>query len=309
MSIQDSIYIAAWWHSRLSSSKNVNTSSWHVQTPCLHCVYLSTILDPLARGLYDQQFLTPLNLLHLPWLFQAILGSSIFIGLSCYLLLLLFYPILEYTLGDLAGVTCLVWNFQHSACSLNQDLWNKFWFLILISDPESRFNLDLKYTIFSDMHLQSLDYVGASPRASVFLSSCTYLVTGLIGWEWILDSVGASNSFDWNLDSVGASHSFDTRFFSDYVGATVYSLPDPVEFRVDCSCCVYFFFKSQDGLCLLSYKISFIPQIFVGVDTSLCVKILCYFSHLRLLVHSCVGVLDPQDQCAVVTLVVSTSFQ
>jgi hypothetical protein len=49
----------------------------------------------------------------------------------------------------------------------------------------------------------------------------------------------------------------------------------------------------------------FITKIFVGVYTVCSVKIVCYSSHLRLLAHSGVGVLDPQDQCAVVTLVVS----
>jgi hypothetical protein len=67
---------------------------------------------------------------------------------------------------------------------------------------------------------------------------------------------------------------------------------------------VYTDFKSQDGLFLVLH-ISFIPQIFVGVDTVCSVKIMCYFSHLRLLVHSSVGVLVPQDQCEVVTLEVS----
>ncbi len=63
-------------------------------------------------------------------------------------------------------------------------------------------------------------------------------------------------------------------------------------------------FQSQDGLVLV-LQMSLIPQIFVGEYTVCSVKIACYSSHLRLLAHSCVGVLDPQDQCAVVTLVVS----
>ena len=63
-------------------------------------------------------------------------------------------------------------------------------------------------------------------------------------------------------------------------------------------------FQSQDGLFLVLHT-SLIPQIFVGVDTVFSVKIMCYSSHLKLLVHSSVGVLDSQDQCEIVTLVVS----
>ena len=61
--------------------------------------------------------------------------------------------------------------------------------------------------------------------------------------------------------------------FLDYVGATVYSLPAPVEFRVDCSCCVYIFFKSQDGLC-------FVVQDFFHTtnQTQVCVLRFCVTS-------------------------------
>ena len=109
----------------------------------------------------------------------------------------------------------------------------------------------------------------------------------------------------WNLDSVGASNSFD--WTSDYVGATVYSLPALVEFCVDCSYCTYNF--KVPGWTVFSLTYLFRPTNLCG--SGHCVFVLrfaCYFSHLRLLVHSCVGVLDPQDQCAVVTLVVNTSF-
>ena len=67
---------------------------------------------------------------------------------------------------------------------------------------------------------------------------------------------------------------------------------------------VYTDFQSQDGL-ILVIQMSLIPQIFVGEYTVCSVKIVCYSSYSRLLGHSSVGVLDPQDQCAVVTLVVS----
>jgi hypothetical protein len=40
----------------------------------------------------------------------------------------------------------------------------------MILDPKSRSNLDLKYAIYSDLHHQSLDCVGASPRASTVYS-------------------------------------------------------------------------------------------------------------------------------------------
>jgi hypothetical protein len=61
------------------------------------------------------------------------------IGCSSY-----FTLFLEYSFGHLAAVTFLVWNFQHSTSSPQQESWNNCWILILISDPESEFNLDLK---------------------------------------------------------------------------------------------------------------------------------------------------------------------
>jgi hypothetical protein len=44
-------------------------------------------------------------------------------------------------------------------------------------------------------------------------------------------------------------------------------------------------------------------------NTAYSFKIMCSFSPFKLLAHSCVGVLDPKDQCAVVTLVVSNCLK
>ena len=44
-------------------------------------------------------------------------------------------------------------------------------------------------------------------------------------------------------------------------------------------------------------------------ENTVCIKILCFFRLSKLLGHSCVGVMDLQDHCAVVTLVVSNCLK
>ncbi len=44
-------------------------------------------------------------------------------------------------------------------------------------------------------------------------------------------------------------------------------------------------------------------------ENTVCIKILCFFRPSKLLGHSCVGVMDLQDHCAVVTLVVSNCLK
>ena len=53
----------------------------------------------------------------------------------------------------------------------------------------------------------------------------------------------------------------------------------------------------------------FTTHIFVGEYCVQVFKIVCSFSTFKLLAHSCVGVLDMHDQCAVVTLVVSNCMK
>jgi hypothetical protein len=91
--------------------KDCNLGPLHVYTPCLHCVYLSTVLDSLARGLYDQQVMgtTTYHKDSLPFQASALFGAS------------LTSPFLAILLGPFNTDCCTNIGLLNTNCCLNID--------------------------------------------------------------------------------------------------------------------------------------------------------------------------------------------